>query len=406
MNEMIRREVLNKYNTPMYLLDLEVFKNNYCELKESFERLYKNFDIAYSFKTNYTPAICKTVRNFDGYAEVVSELEYHMAKRYGFGPSKIIVNGPGKFSGIPEMVKDGALIMLDNEDELDCVIENSKKCKTRGKIGFRLNFQIGSGKESRFGFDALANDTPRQIEKARESGCLQILGLHFHLSGARTIEAWKRRAESMIDFSEKMLLPNEQRIIDLGSGMFGHLEKSLAEQFQQRIPSFREYAEAVAGTFQERYKNLRNKPKLIVEPGTTIVANAMEYITKVISLKTIRERRIGIVDGTVHQLGEIGKKKNLPIIVMHNDTASKRAVKDAEITGYTCLEEDVLYRCCEDFVNVGDNVVLGNAGAYSTVLKPPFIQPGCKIIAYDKEHGIFQCKREEDINDILNSYSC
>ena len=97
-------EAVEKYQTPLYLLDLDRFSQNYLELEEAYKKRYSNFKIAYSFKTNYTPVICKQARKLGGYAEVVSELEYHMAKRYGFTPSEIIVNGPGKISGIQEMV--------------------------------------------------------------------------------------------------------------------------------------------------------------------------------------------------------------------------------------------------------------------------------------------------------------
>lgn len=394
---------IREYGTPMYLLDLDVFKRNYQELERAYQKQYKPFRIAYSFKTNYTPAICKTVKDLGGYAEVVSDLEYQMAKRYGFDPGDIIVNGPGKMYGIREMLEDGAMVMLDNSDELDRAIGTAKELDFPVNIGFRLNFEIGAGKNSRFGFDVLSGETEAEIIRARNSRNIKIRGIHFHLSGARSVEAWKKRAEKMIEYAGKLLMPEECKIIDLGSGMFGHMDSSLAKQFQTRIPTFEEYAEAVAGTFAKYYQNRKEKPQLVAEPGTTIVANTTDYITKVIAVKTIRERAIAIVDGSVQQLGELGKKKALPLTIIHGNEG-KHVIRDAEITGYTCLEDDILYRNCPEPVGTGDYIILGNAGAYSNVLKPPFIQAGCKIISHDAENGFRICKREERPEDILASY--
>ena len=396
-------EAVERYQTPLYLLDLDRFSQNYSELEKAYKKRYSNFKIAYSFKTNYTPVICKQAKKLGGYAEVVSELEYHMAKRYGFKPSEIIINGPGKISGIQEMVKDGALIMLDNSDELDMVIQASISTKTRGRVGFRVNCQIGAGKESRFGFDVLSEETEKQIKRTRESQVVDILGIHFHLSGARSLAAWKKRAEIMTKIADDLLLPQERQYIDLGSGMFGHMDPQLASQFDMEIPSFDEYAEAVTSIFKKQYNNCSPKPLLIVEPGTTIVANTMEYITKILSIKTIRERNIAIVDGSVHQLGEIGKKKQLPLTILSKGTEGNK-VEDIEITGYTCLEDDILYRRCDEPVGRGDYIVFGNAGAYSNVLKPPFIQQGCKMVVFDSKQGLNLCKREEQLDDILISY--
>ena len=403
MDDQTRRESILRYHTPQYLLDMDCFVSNYRELDAAFSKEYDHFRIAYSFKTNYTPAICQKVNELGGYAEVVSELEYHMAKKYGFRPCDIIVNGPGKMSGIAEMLEDGALVMLDNREELDRAIQIAESLNRKVNIGFRLNFEIGSGKNSRFGFDVLSKETGKQIERARNSRNIMIRGIHFHLSGARSLQAWQLRAERMTELAEELLHPEERTVIDLGSGMFGHLDPVLAGQFDVPIPSFEEYVEAVAGVFKRKYGEREIKPQLVVEPGTTVVANAVEYITKVISVKTIRGRKIAIADGSVQQLGEIGKKKNLPIIILHESSTNERT-GDAEISGYTCLEDDILYRCCTEPVGRGDYVILGNAGAYSNVLKPPFIQPGCKIVRYDSKRGLTLCKREETVEDILASY--
>ena len=64
-----------EYGDAFYLLDSEQFQKNFIELRDTFRSIYPNFNIAYSYKTNYTPKFCKLVDKMGGYAEVVSEME-------------------------------------------------------------------------------------------------------------------------------------------------------------------------------------------------------------------------------------------------------------------------------------------------------------------------------------------
>ena len=84
----------SNYGDAFYLLDSNQFISNFKELKETFSHIYPHFNIAYSYKTNYTPKFCRIVKDLGGYAEVVSEMELEIAKRVGCDAYKIIWNGP------------------------------------------------------------------------------------------------------------------------------------------------------------------------------------------------------------------------------------------------------------------------------------------------------------------------
>ena len=397
--------ILKEQKTPFYVFFIDEFRKNYQELQAAYEGIYNRFQIAYSFKTNYMPAACKAVFKLNGYAEVVSDHEYAMAKRCGFTPERIIVNGPGKWFGLEEMLRDGAIVMLDNIFELDRALEISASLNTKPRIGFRLNFDIGTGKQSRFGFDTDKEETALAVDRARESKKLEICALHFHLGGSRSLDAWKNRAEKMIDYSERLLEKQERKIIDLGSGMFGHLHPDFAAQFHQIIPSFSDYADLVAGAFAEKYAGLPPEecPLLVVEPGSTLIADTMAYVTGVIAKKTIRGRAIAMVDGSVHQLGDLGKKKRLPIHVIRG-SGNDDGIVGADISGFTCLEDDVLYRELPQMLRVGDSLVFENAGAYTNVMKPPFIRGGCKILSCTEQGEVSIIKRDETVEDLLSTY--
>ena len=52
----------------------------------------------------------------------------------------------------------------------------------------------------------------------------------------------------------------------------------------------------------------------------------------------------------------------------------------------------------------GDLLWFQNAGAYTNVMKPPFIQVGCKIVSCRNDGTMSLVKREETTEDILASY--
>ena len=68
---------------PFYLLKSNVFRDNYLKLDRAFKSVYPNFQIAYSYKTNYTSKFCQIINDLGGYAEVVSDMELHWARRIG-----------------------------------------------------------------------------------------------------------------------------------------------------------------------------------------------------------------------------------------------------------------------------------------------------------------------------------
>ena len=181
MNSEMMKRAAETYGTPLYVFEEDRFADHYLELDGAYKSVYPKFQIAYSFKTNYMPAVCRRVLALGGWAEVVSDMEYHLAKRYGFPPDRIIVNGPGKWNGMEEMILDGAFLMLDNRFEYERSAAIARKNNLTAKIGFRLNMDIGTNKNSRFGFDVTDPETEALIRAAREDGHMEIIGLHFHL---------------------------------------------------------------------------------------------------------------------------------------------------------------------------------------------------------------------------------
>ena len=388
-------------HTPYYLFNADEFIDNYNELESTFRKYYSNYHIAYSFKTNYTPAVCKLILELGGYAEVVSDMEYELAKRIGFSVDRIIYNGPGKEKYINECVILGGKLNIDNLSEVDKVCEIAKK-KSRLSVGIRVNFDVGNNLHSRFGLDAFNGDFDKAIERLLDAGVL-VNGIHFHISRARGLDAWINRINSILEIADKVEIKtnNHLQYIDLGSGMFGHLPDELSSQFTN-IPSYDDYARVVAGTMSDHYVDRIDKPILFTEPGTTLVSKYFSIFSKVLDIKTIRNKNFALLDCSFHNVGEICGLKKVPMKIVESGD-KEEIYESVDLVGYTCLEQDVIYHDYHGSLGVGDIIEFSNVGGYSIVDKPPFIHPDIPIFM-DISGSRSLIKRAQTLDDIFAPY--
>lgn len=408
INKNIINELTVKYKTPFYIFEQKAFEDNYKHLLNAFRNVYPNYQIAYSYKTNYTPFICKCVKDLGGYAEVVSDMEYKLAKRLGYSNQNIIYNGPCKGPLLKEHILSGGIFNIDSEEEAHLIIRIAKENPLINiRAGIRVNSDIGANYISRFGIELGGESFDRIVSLLKQCQNIQLSGVHCHISRARGLEAWKKRIDNLLYAADRYFddIPD---YINVGSGMFGEMDESLATQFGNNIPSYKDYAEVVGGTMAEHYRNQEKKPILFSEPGTTVVAKYLSLITKVIQTKIIGGKRFATVDSSYYNTGEICLMKKLPYYVIEGNSSREEQsinhIENTDIMGYTCLEQDCIYRDLEHNVSVGDIIVFGNVGGYSIVSKPPFIQPNCRVLCYTRENEVIEIKREETFDDIFGTF--
>ena len=121
------KELIEKNGTPFYLFDEKGFVENYKKLENTFRAIYPDYQISYSYKTNYTPFICQLVKSLGGYAEVVSDMEYTLAKKLGYENGQIVYNGPSKGEEMYEHLEHGGILNIDSLDEAKRVIAYCRK---------------------------------------------------------------------------------------------------------------------------------------------------------------------------------------------------------------------------------------------------------------------------------------
>lgn len=397
----VDREIITglrkEYGEAFYLLDSEQFRTNFLELKEAFSSIYPNFNIAYSYKTNYTPKFCKIVNELGGYAEVVSEMEMELALRCGVDHSRIIWNGPIKDKErMSEFLLAGGTVNIDSISEAEYIKELAEKADHKLNVGIRCNYDVADGVVSRFGFDVDGEDFKKVLEIVTTTPNLHFINFQCHFA-KRQIEYWPARAKGMIDLLDRVGVIPER--VDIGGGLFGKMADSLKAQFTSEIPDYKAYAAAAATVFAEYFEGKERKPELIIEPGSAVVGDCMKFVGTVKTIKNVRGKCFASVLGSQKNISMTGI--NPPMEVVH--MSEGKEYERVDLVGFTCIEGDVLYKNYTGKLAVGDAIVISNCGSYSLVMKPPFILPNFPVldICGDEVEVI---KRAETFDDIFHTF--
>ncbi len=236
---------------------------------------------------------------------------------------------------------------------------------------------------------------------------VHLVGFHCHVSRARNLEAWKKRIDNLLYAADKYI-NGVPEFIDVGSGMFGKMDPFLSAQFGNNIPTYIDYATVVAGTMEKHYSHSEKKPLLLTEPGTTIIANYMSLITKVIQKKKINNQVFATLDSSFYNAGDVCLVKQLPHYVLDNEYNLKKPENsnncNVSVMGYTCLEQDCFAKEFDTNLEVDDIVIFGNVGGYSIVSKPPFIQPNVPVYVIRNDNEIIEIKRQETYDDVFKTF--
>lgn len=397
INSSVISSLRQEYGDAFYLLDSDQFRQNYLELKEAFSAVYPHFNIAYSYKTNYTPKLCKIVNELCGYAETVSEMETELALRCGVAPERIIWNGPVKNPDkMAQFLLSGGTVNIDSVEEAAYIKALSETTDKILNVGIRCNYDVNDGVTSRFGFDVDSDDFMKVLEMVTSTPNLHFINFQCHFA-KRQIAYWPARARGMVALLDRVGVVPER--VDIGGGLFGKMADSLRAQFASEIPDYKAYAKAAASVFADYFRNRPEKPELVIEPGSALVGDCMKFVGTVKTIKTVRGKHFASVLGSQKNISMTGI--NPPMEVIH--MGGGEYYENLDFVGFTCIEGDVLYRNYTGTLAVGDAIVISNCGSYSLVMKPPFILPNFPVL--DICGGNVEViKRAETFDDIFHTF--
>lgn len=387
-----------------YLLESKVFEDNYLKLIAAFKAYYPKFNIAYSYKTNYTPKLVQIVNRLGGYAEVVSDMEMEVALRSGVHPTRIIWNGPVKNKNkVRELLLTGGTVNIDSVYEIENIRQVAQDHPNHIlNVGVRINYDVGDGVLSRFGFDIDDTDFDTVLEFIASISNLHLINLQAHFA-KRSPEYWTARAEGMLEAYEKVekkygLKPER---LDIGGGIYGRMPESLQSQLDIGKICYDDYASRAAKLFAEHFRDVPEAPWLFIEPGSAIAGDCMRFVTRVETIKHVRGKTIATVMGSQKNISMNGINPPMEVV---SGGRKRDVVENCDMVGFTCIEGDVLQKNYTGMLGIGDYIVISNCGSYSVVMKPPFILPNFPVIDINGE-SVEVIKRAETFDDLFHTFS-
>jgi diaminopimelate decarboxylase len=404
-------KIAETYGSPFYLFDESAFVKNYDEIVQAFSSRYQKFILAYSYKTNYIPYLCRIIKSKGACAEVVSRLEYDLALKIGQEPDKIIFNGPVKhYEDIELALKNHSLVNLDSWYEVGCVAEYAKRhADEEVRVGLRINIGLSDGSGvshvqeelgvGRFGFDPNADNIQRVISNLRSNANVLINGLHGHTSTTdRSVWCYEVITETLCNIASSHI-PDTVEYINIGGGIFGHIPP---EMQWTDIPSFDDYATAVCDVLKKSAWVEERNPYLVLEPGVSMAANTLSFVTKVVSVKSIRGKIFVVVDGSAFNTKPTFHKINQPYDVIKKTPSQEREIYS--VVGSTCMEKDYLLTEINGVkLEEGDFVKISNVGAYTLVLAPPFINLAPAIVVKGRD-GCKAIRKRQSLDNMFSDY--
>lgn len=392
---------MHNLETPAFIVKKEILDTSIQSLKSSLSKHFPNSILSYSLKTNSLPYILKTVKENNGYAEVVSSDEYELARLVGYDIEQIVYNGPLKSKPtFLEAIKNGAIVNIETKQEIEWLAELPKDDVF--SVGIRVNIDLDilapeDAKQnegySRFGFSPENDELETALQKISGYSNVKLAGLHAHRTTlSRAVKTYEEIAKYIGDLARKHSL--ELEYVDIGGGFYGIMEGK---------PTFNDYFSAISNGLSS-YFDLEHIT-VIVEPGNAIVASAIDFVSQVVDVKKIHNFYVVTTDGSRNDLDPFYRKQNYFYSIDSNSNSSP-SVPMQIISGGTCLEYDKIFELKDAaLLQIGDRINYKSVGAYTMTLSPLFIRYFPNIYLQDKDGSYSLIRKRWSAADFFEIYN-
>ncbi len=410
-------ELASIYKTPLYVMDEQHIRDICRKYRDAFGK-HENTEVIYASKAFLNMAMVKIIQQEKLGLDVVSAGELYTALEAGFPADKIYFHGNNKsreeiILGINKKI---GRFVADNLYELELLNEEAKKANSKIKILLRIqpgieahtHEYIKTGQiDSKFGLAIATGQAMEAVKKAIECENLELRGIHCHIgSQIFEIESFRHAAEVMMNFIRSVKDETGIKLMELNlGGGFGIYYKD------GDVPaSIEGFADIIMGTVKEKARKYGLiVPKVIVEPGRSIVGTAGTTLYTIGSIKHIPGVRTYVaVDGGMADNPRPALYQAVYEAMLANKATEKSSEK-VSITGKCCESGDMLiWDIMLPAVESGDILAVSSTGAYNYSMSSNYNRlprPAVVLVCDGQADVIVKRETYEDIirNDQLPS---
>lgn len=368
-------ELANEYGTPLYILDESLIRSQCQKYSAAFARYYHNGEVIYAGKALLTSALCRIIHEEGLSLDVVSGGELYTAIQAGFPSERIYFHGNNKSSAeIREGIQYGVhRFVVDSLHELSEVsrigAEEDKEVGiylriTPGVEAHTHSYIRTGQRDSKFGFDITDGVALGAVKRALMLPNVVLKGFHCHIgSQIFDVESFRAAVEVMFEFiadvrSEAGYVPEE---LDMGGGM--GIRYTAADTPVEPEAYIKLLADAVRSE-AARYRV--PEPKVLIEPGRSIVGEAGTTLYTVGSIKEVPGIRTYVaVDGGMYENPRVALYQAEYTAVAASKMSAK-IQKTVSLAGKCCETGDMLIWDLDvPELEPGDIIAVFSTGAYN-----------------------------------------
>ncbi|EAK5529739.1 diaminopimelate decarboxylase [Campylobacter lari] len=351
-------KLAKEYNTPFYIYDFDKIKERFTMLKDAFKA--RKSQIFYAVKANSNLSVLKLLASLDSGFDCVSAGEIYRALKAGAKNYKIIFSGVGKSADELKYALEQNILYvnLESYEEMLLLEQIAKESQKIARISIRANPNVDAKThpyistglhENKFGVDI--ESAKKMYLYAKNSQFLEPVGVHFHI-GSQILDISSIHEASMIVaklVKELLALKINIKFFDIGGGL-GVCYKDEQE------PNLYDYAQGILASLQGLDVCIG------MEPGRFLVANAGEFVTKVLYEKFNDKKRFVIVDGAMNDLLRPSLYSAYHEIKLLSENKEESL---CDIVGGVCESGDFLAKDRKlAKTKAGDLIIVKSTGAY------------------------------------------
>ena len=349
-------ELAKQFGTPAYIIDENVVRARCREYLSAAKRCFGEDALPlYASKALCFCEMYRIAKEEGMGIDCVSSGELYTAKKAGFPAEKIYFHGNNKTDADIAFAMDMGVgrIVVDNTDELLAISEEAVRRNVTQGILLRITPGIDphthravvtGNVDSKFGSAIVTGQALAIVKAAIEAKNIDLVGLHCHIgSQIFDIEPFSDAADIMVRFIKeiKETLGFEIRELNLGGGLgVAYTEDDPTISYADSIEKIGNIVRSFCATHSI------NTPRVILEPGRSLVAAAGATLYTVGSVKEIPNFRNYIsVDG--------GMPDNPRYALYQSQYTALIANRANEEKSYVAT---LAGRCCESGDLLGENM--------------------------------------------------
>ena len=389
------QELVNSFDTPLYVYEAEIIDRQYSRLKQAFSSCKTRINFACKALNNVN--VMRHLHDLGACLDTVSILEVWLGLKAGFTPEEIIYT-PNCVSmeEIDLAVKEGVMINIDNISILE---QFGLKYGNTVPICIRINPHVMAGGninistghiDSKFGISIYQM---RHVDRVVKNTGLNVIGLHMHTgSDIVDVDIFLRAADILFEQAEHF---PDLTFIDFGSGF------KVPYKPDDHSTDIEELGEKLTARFKEFCSEYGRELELWFEPGKFLVSQAGTFLVKVNVLKqTTAAMFVGVDSGLNHLIRPMLYNGYHHITNVSNPEGALRLYT---VVGYICETDTFGWDRKLNEVREGDILAFNNAGAYGMTMSSNYnsrFRPAEVLIKNGKAALI---RRRETLDDILRN---